>query len=61
MTLLDEAIEEAGLIWLKERDGEPCSLRRLRFVQTCREMLGLPPVPNKINHEQPEEPTHIDS
>lgn len=39
MSVLDELIEEAGLIWLHERDGVPCSLRRARVVEMCRELV----------------------
>lgn len=44
MSTLDEIIEEAGLIWLRERDHEPCSLRRARLRLMCAELARAAPV-----------------
>lgn len=46
--LLEQIIEEAALIWLRERDGMPCSIRRSRLdLMLCEyihEMINLSPL-----------------
>ncbi len=37
-TPLDEVIEEAAMIWLRERDQQPCSLRRQRLLLMIHEI-----------------------
>jgi len=37
-TPLDELIEEAAMIWLRERDQQPCSLRRRRLLLMIHEI-----------------------
>ena len=51
---MDELIEEAWLIFNRERDGLPCSLLRRRLLILCRETLqdnNLPaPLPLPPDH-----------
>lgn len=43
--LLDQLIEEAWMIFHREREGLPCSLRRARLAQMIQEAAAsLPPV-----------------
>lgn len=42
--LLDQLIEEAALIWLHERDGMPCSIRRARLRLMCHEFAAAEPL-----------------
>lgn len=59
-TPLDELIEEAWLIFQRERDGLPCSIRRNRLLLLCRETLQdhqmpvpLPPSPITTHDQYP--------
>lgn len=40
----DELIEEAAMIWLHERDGVLCSLRRARLRLMCHELAASEPL-----------------
>jgi len=49
-SLLDTLIEEAAMIWLRERDNLPCSIRRIRLKQMIDEQASptptRPPIPS---------------
>ena len=48
-TPLDELIEEAAMIWLRERDQQPCSIRRQCLMLMIYEVAGRP-LPERPPH-----------
>ena len=47
---MDELIEEAWLIFQRERDGQPCSFLRRRLLILCRETLQDNNMPLPLPH-----------
>lgn len=57
MTAEDMLIEEAAMIWHRERDGLPTTIWRCRFRQMAAEVFGRPlpqpPQPQFRENQQP--------
>lgn len=55
--VLDDLIEEAAMIWLRERDRLPCSIRRQRLMLMIGELTGTrtaAPVPSDAHPRFPQ-------